>query len=202
VRAVEGSPDTARMAEAIVQARKDPLLIDFARLIAVHYGKMVEHFSGIEDRPVSAHNNKTLFLEGIDMWCRARFSPRAAARTTENPRDIVEYAMGPVYEALSLEAPETYRGGSRAEPPAYEGNPDDATALMLGLCATLDISPIRIRLGVREGQAVRAWGKVYADGKWYDTDINDPTLALGEAQEFEGYEELEVPLEMEEEEAA
>lgn len=194
------SLDTARMADIIVQARKDPLLIDFARLVAVHYGKMVEHFSGAEGKPVSAHNNKTLFLEGLDLWCRSRFNPRNASRSTEDPREIIAQAMNPVYEALSVEDPSTYRK-SAGELPAYVGSPDDATATMLGLCATLDISPIRIRLGLQDGVPVRAWGKVYADGKWYDSDINDPALALGEAREFQDYDELEVPLEMEEEAA-
>lgn len=200
MRVAEGSPDTARMADTIVQARKDPLMIDMARLVAVHYGKMVEHFAEREGSPISAHNNKTLFLEGLDMWCRARFNPRNAARATEDPREIIAQAMNPVYEALSLENPATYRGRS-GELPAYAGSPDDATATMLGLCATLDISPIRIRLGLQDGVPVRAWGRVYADGKWYDSDINDPALALGEAREFSDYDELEVPLEMEEEAA-
>jgi hypothetical protein len=189
------------MADMIVQARKDPLLIDFARLVAVHYGKMVQHFAGMEGSPVSAHNNKTLFLEGLDMWCRARFIPRNAARSTEDSREIITQAMNPVYEALSLEDPSTYRGKGGGELPAYAGSPEDATATMLGLCATLDIAPIRIRLGLQDGVPVRAWGRVYADGKWYDSDINDPALALGEALEFPDYDELEVPLEMEEEAA-
>lgn len=189
------------MADVIVQARKDSLLIDFARVLAAHYGKMIEHFSGLEQRPISAHNNKTLFLEGIDIWCRSRFT-RAGSQSVTDPREIVAWTMTPYYESMALDDPAAYRGARRGQPPAYEGNPDDATALMLGLCATLDIAPIRIRLGLVEGKPVRAWGRVHADGKWYDTDINDPALALGEHQEFEDYQELEVPLEMDEEEEA
>lgn len=199
---IEQSPDTERMANAIVQGRKDPLLIDCARLLATHYGKMIEHFSGLEKKPMSAHNNKTLFLDGLDLWCRSRFAGRNGNQGVENPRELAAWVMEPNYEALSLADPSQYRMKARGEPPAYVGSPDDATSCMLALCATLDIAPIRIRLGIRDGKAVRAWGKVYADGKWYDTDINDPNLALGEFGKFDDYEEMEVPLEMEEEEAA
>jgi hypothetical protein len=199
VKTTETRPDTDAMAKVIVDGRKDDLLVDFARLISVHYGKMVEKFSDLEGSPVSAHNNKTLFLEAIDLWCRATFTRKTGGRPTENPRDIIEWVMEPYYEALELEDPSQYRARSRGDQPAYSGDPDAATAIALALCACLDIQPIRIRLGIQAGEPVRAWGRVYADGKWYDTDVNDPALALGEHQEFEDYKEMEVPLEMEEE---
>lgn len=185
-----------RMAKAVGDARKDGLIVDFSRLICTHYGRMVEHFAALEGHPVSAHNNKTVFLEGIDLWCRAFLSdaPRPANGATEDPAVIIEHVMKPWYEALSMDDPSRYVMRPSAPPPAYVGDPTDAVCVALGACACLDVTPIKFRFGLRNGNPERVWGKVYADGKWYDTDVTDSRFALGEHAEFDGYEETEVPL--------
>lgn len=188
--------DVGRMAEAVADARKDGLVLDCARLVCVHYSRMVEHFAALEGRPVSSHNNKTLMLEGADIWCRAWFSdtPRAGAGRTSDPYEIITHVMRPWYEALSLDDPSRYRMSHMSPPPIYTGSPEDATCVMLGMCACLDVGAIRIKLGNRGGEPRRAWGKVQADGKWYDSDVNDAGLVLGEHGKFDSYEEIEVPL--------
>jgi hypothetical protein len=184
-----------RLAEKIANGRKDAVLVDCARLVGVHYGKMVEHFSSLEGHPVSAHNNKTLFLEGLDLWCRWLFSaPRESRGSTEDPREVVAHVMRPWYEALETDDPAAYRMPAQPPPPAYKGSPEDATCVALALNAGLDITPIRLVFGLKDGEPVRTWGKVQADGQWYDTDVNDPSLALGEKVEHEDYKEVEVPL--------
>lgn len=193
----DGLPDDLRrLAEKVANGRKDPLLVDCARLIGVHYGKMVEHFSALEGRPVSAHNNKTLFLEAFDTWCRAWLSPapRAASGTTEDPREVIAHIMRPWYEALELDNPAQYKMRPQEPPPAYVGSPEDATCAVLALSACLDITPVRFAFGMRDGQPERMWGKVKADDKWYDTDVNEPFFVLGNRPEYEKYEEIEVPL--------
>jgi hypothetical protein len=188
--------DVGRLTRAVVAGRKDELLIDCARLVAVHYGKMIEHFSGLEKRPISAHNNKTLFLEGLDLWSRARFfaDRNRGGRETENPREVVAAAMEPFYDALELDDPARWRPRGPRRPPAYVGDPADAQCAMLALCASLDITPVRLRFGIRDGSPERMWGRVQADGEWYDSDIADPSLALGERADFPEYREVEVPL--------
>lgn len=187
--------DTGRMAKAIADGRKDELLIDCARLVAVHYGKMVERFSALEGRPVSAHNNKTLFLEGIDLWCRKVFFGQAPqGPETDDPREVVAWWMGPFYEALELHDPAEYRVRRAGHAPVFVGRPEDAQCVMLALCASVEVAPIRIRLGLKDGRPERAWGFVHADRNWYDTDISVPSFVLGDHMEFPEYQEVEVPL--------
>jgi hypothetical protein len=188
--------DLRRLADKVANGRKDALLVDCARIIGVHYGKMVEHFSAREKRPVSAHNNKVLFLEGFDTWCRAWLSPapRAASGTTEDPREVIAHIMRPWYEALELDNPAQYQMRPQEPPPAYVGSPEDATCMVLALAACLDITPVRFAFGMRDDQPERMWGKVKADGEWYDTDVNEPFSLLGDRPDYPKYEEVEVPL--------
>ena len=110
--------DYKGLAACIAAGRKDELVIDFARLLSAHYGKMVEHFSS---GGVVAHNNKTLFLEAADVWSRKNFAPvalrngmgfmrnEAYGEETEDPRDVIDYYMTPWYESLKLDDPALYR---------------------------------------------------------------------------------------------
>lgn len=193
--------DFVRMAKAVGDARRDGLLVDFARLISVHYARMVGKFSAENGNPMSSHNNKTLFLEGIDLWCRARLSGahmglgrRAVVRSTTDPADVIEHAMKPYYEAMTLDDPSRYRMSRQEPPPLYTGNPVDALCLELGLCACLDITPIRFRVGLQDGRPERVWGRVQADEAWYDTDPAEPGFVLGDHAKYSAYREMEVPL--------
>lgn len=198
----EGDPfedlpdDLRRLARKVADGRKDAVFVDCARLVGVHYGKMVERISAAEGRPVSAHNNKTLFLEAFDTWCRALLSPapRPSSGATEDPREVFAHMMRPWYEAMELDDPSAYRMGRQAPPPAYVGTPEDATCAVLALAGCLDVAPVRFVVGVRDGRPERLWGRVLADGAWYDTDVNEPLAALGDRPQFDEYQEIEVPL--------
>jgi hypothetical protein len=191
--------DFGRMAKAVADARKDGLLVDFSRLICVHYARMVEHVSGLNGNRVASHNNKTLFLEAIDLWCRARLSgmPMGLGRrgpasgSTEDPAEVVEHAMRPYYEAMAMDDPSRYRIGRREPPPLYTGSPIDALCLELGLCACLDVTPIHFKVGLRDGKPERVWGRVQADEKWYDTDPSEPDFVLGDHAKYPEYQEME-----------
>lgn len=184
-----------RMAEKIADYRKDALMVDTARLVGVHYGKMVEHFSALENRPVSAHNNKTLFLEGIDLWSRKTFSVAGrGAPTTENPREVIAHVMRPWYEAMDLDDPSRYKLGRRPEKPRYVGSPEDLTCAMMGLAACLDITPMNLAFGMDGEQPREAWARVFADGNWYDSYVQGPEMVLGDRPDYSKVEEIEVPL--------
>lgn len=184
-----------RMIKGVQDCRKDEVMIDFARQIGTRFAAMVAHFSGQDGNNVSPHNNKTLFLEGIDIWCRANFSQQDGGRgpSTQKARDVIEHVMAPWYEAMELDDPSKYRG-SLTPPPAYVGDSVDATILMLGACACLEIQPLMFRFGLENGEPVHVWGRVMADGHWYDSDISDASLKLGQAQKFQKYEDVEIPL--------
>lgn len=192
----EGVSDDIRgMAEKVANGRKDPLLVDCARVVGVHHAKMVEFFSAAEGSPVSSHNNKTLFLDAIDLWCRRHFSTygRSGPRT-EDPKEVIAHIMRPYYEAMELDDPAEYRMGPQDPPPSYVGSPEDATCTALALCACLDVAPIRFAFGMRDDQPERMWGRVQADRKWYDTDVNEPDFVLGDRPDYSKVEEVEVPL--------
>lgn len=191
--------DPATMVGKIQKARSDALMIDFSRLICAHFGKMVEHYSKLEGNPVSAHNNKTLFVEAIDIWCRATLNQGTGlgmglARGEDDPKAIAEFVMTPWYEAMALDDPSAYRMGRRGPPPPYTGSAVDATVFQLGLAACLEIQPLRIAAGMEGGEIRHVWGKLKADGKWYDSDVSTPRLRLGERGEYAEYDEIEVPL--------
>lgn len=189
-----------RLAEAIRDIRKDAVMVDFSRVVCPQYGRMVEHFSALEGNPVSVHNNKTLFLEAIDIACRSYFSPMSPRQTmgeTSNPKAIIDHVMVPYYEALALGDPSKYRMGRRTPAPRYSGTVEDAVAVELGLLATLDVGPINLRFGGhKEGQTEvfdHVWGAVHADGKWYDTDIFE-SCQLGETPEYSIVRDVEIEL--------
>lgn len=189
--------DIGRMADAIQDARKDELLIDFSRLICPHFAAMVEHQTALEGNAVQAHNNKTIFLEAADVWCRTHFSraDRRAGRagTVRTARGLIERVMEPVYAAMELDDPSRFRGAFQ-EAPVYAGTYVDALCTELGLLACLEIQPVALRFGIENGAARHVWGIVRADGRWYDTDISEPGFKLGDHLKFKEYEEVEVPL--------
>jgi hypothetical protein len=186
--------EIGRMVDQIRAARKDGLYLDFSRLIGIHFGRMVEESAETEGKSVSAHNNKVLFLEAIDLWSRGAFA-RGIRKgpALGSARAVIAAVMEPVYEAMSLDDPSLWRGRLRT-PPAYNGPHVDAVAAELGLAACLEIVPIRLRFGIDQGVPKHVWGLVQADRRWFDTDISRPDLALGEHLEFEEYDEVEVPL--------
>lgn len=188
-------PAVGRLSKAVADGRKDGLLIDCARLVATHYGKMVEHFSTAEGSPIAAHNNKTLFLEGLDYWCRSLFTGQTGrSGSTEDPKDLILRVMEPWYEAMEQEDPSKYKMGRRLALPTYAGSPEDVIAVELGMLACLDVTPIQLRYGIEDGTPRRVWGRVQADGKWYDTDPTEGGFGLGNFVEHQNYQDVDIPL--------
>lgn len=184
-----------RMVGIVRDSRKDHLMIDFARQVATRFADMVEHFSRLEGHPESGHNNKTLFAEAIDIWFRAHFSEGADLRgpTTKDPREVIAHVMTPWYEAMALEDPSEYRP-RLTPPPVFVGDYADVVALELGACACLEIQPLQFRFGMEGGEPAHVWGRIHADGKWYDSDISRPDFKLGDRMKFEAVEDVEIPL--------
>jgi hypothetical protein len=182
-----------RMVKTAQDCRKDEVMIDFSRQIATRFAEMVEHFSKIQGYPVSAHNNKTLFLEGIDIWFRKNFQNNGSAPVTRDAKDVIVHAMAPWYQAMRLDDPSKYRG-SITPPPCFTGDYVEVVALMLGCCACLEIQPLQFRFGTEDGVPLHVWARVHADGKWYDSDVMEPTFKLGDVPKFQKYEDVEIPL--------
>lgn len=185
-----------RMAEKVAGYRKDALFVDTARLLGAHYGKMVEHFSLAENRPVAAHNNKTLFLEGIDLWSRRNFNgySRSYTRSTEDPREVIAHIMQPWYEALEMDDPSRYRMPKQEEKPAYFGSSEDLVCATMGLAACLDITPMSFAFGTENGEPKEMWARIHADGNVYDSCPQHAGAVLGDRPDYEKIEEIEVPL--------
>lgn len=190
--------DLNRMTDRVLEARTDHVLFDFSRVLGPQYARMVEKFSTLEGNVIPAHNNKTLFLEAIDLWGRKRLGaaqkPASDARRITDPREAVVYAMEPWYEAMDLENPGKYRLNRRESPPVYVGDEADAVALMMGMAACLDITPMRFVIGsLGEESSERVWSRIKADGNWYDSDIMRPGV-LGDRPDYPHYKEVEVGL--------
>lgn len=198
--------EIARMVKYVQDARKDPLIIDAARQICANYGKFIEAMSAREGRPISAHNNKTLYLEGIDIWCRDHFcyvndppnveviqTPRRMVKQTRVAREVIEHIMEPFYRQME-EADPSFHRGTFSPPPVFIGDCDEGATIVLALCACMDIGPCRFRFGGNEGTLHHVWARVNADGNWYDSDITEPEYRLGDFSQFEAFEEVEVPL--------
>jgi len=192
--------DLNRLTERVLDARTDHIYFDFSRVIGPQYAKMVEGFSTAEGNRIAAHNNKTLFLEAIDLWCRKRLGAAQEAsggKKIQDPRDAIVYAMKPWYEALELDNPSEYKMKRREPAPIYVGDEADAVATMMGLVACLDITPMRFVFGGRKENGKdsyeRVWAKIKADGNWYDSDIMTQGV-LGDRPDFPHYKEVEVAL--------
>lgn len=198
--------DLNRMTEQVLDARTDHIYFDMTRILGPQYARMVEKLSTLEGNKIEAHNNKTLFLEAIDLWGRRRLGAAQpglnrmgdnGARKITDPRDAIVYTMEPWYEALELQDPRQYRMKRREPAPLYVGDDADAAAAILGCAACLDITPLRFVFGGRKenGQEIyeRVWAKVRADGNWYDSDVMTPG-SLGDRPSFPHYKEVEVPL--------
>lgn len=193
--------DLNRMTERVLDARTDHVYFDMTRILGPQYARMVEKLSTMEGNKIEAHNNKTLFLEAIDLWGRRRLGagqrPESGSKETTDPRDAIVWTMQPWYEALEQQDPRQYKMGRRGACPVYVGDDADAAAAILGLAACLDITPLSFVFGGRkengEAKYDRVWARVRADGTWYDSDVMTPG-ALGDRPEFPHYKEVEVPL--------
>lgn len=194
--------DLNRMTDRVLDARTDHIYFDFSRIIGPQYAKIVEKVSTDEGNRIAAHNNKTLFLEAIDLWCRRRLGAdqpqNAGAKKIEEPREAIVYAMDQWYKALELENPSDYKLSRQGPPPVYVGDDVDAVATLMGLAACLDITPLRFVFGGRKVDGKedyqRVWARIKADGNWYDSDIMTPGAVLGDRPDFPHYKEVEVPL--------
>jgi hypothetical protein len=206
VQAPKADYDLNRMTEQVLDARTDHIYFDFSRVIGPQYAKMVEKFSTMEGNRIAAHNNKTLFLEAIDLWGRkrlgagqggTRMGAASNSRRIEDPRNAVVYSMEPWYEALELDDPSKYKLKRREPPPIYVGGEAEAVATIMGLAACLDITPMRFVFGGRKENGKdnyeRVWAKIKADGNWYDLDIMTPGV-LGDRPDFPHYKEVEVAI--------
>lgn len=194
--------DLNRMTDRVLDARTDHIYFDFSRVIGPHYAKIVEKVSTDEGERIPAHNNKPLFLEAIDLWCRRRLGAdqpkNPGAKKIEEPRDAIVHAMDQWYKALELDNPAEFKLSRQGPPPVYVGDDVDAVATLMGLAACLDITPMRFVFGGRKVDGKedyqRVWARIKADGTWYDSDIMTPGAVLGDRPDFPHYKEVEVPL--------
>jgi hypothetical protein len=198
--------EIGRMVKYVQDARKDPLMIDTARIICANFGKFVEEMSRRDGKTISAHNNKTIYVEAIDIWCREYFcyvndppnveviqtAPRMV-KQTKIPRDVIEHLMEPFYRAMEESDPSFHRS-SYTPPPMFIGDCDEAVTIFCSLCACMEIAPIRFRFGGNDGTLHHVWARVQADGNWYDSDLTEPNFKLGDFSNFQAYEEVEIPL--------
>lgn len=198
--------EIGRMAKYVAEARRDPVVIDAARMAASQWAKIVEQLSQEEGDPVDVHNNKTIALEGIDIWCRSHFvyqndpagiellqTPRRMVRYTRMPREVLAHFMEPFYRALEQENPSFDR--ARVAPaPVFSGDCDEGATIVCAMAAALDITPVSFAFGGNDETLHHTWARVKADGTWYDSDITEPTFRLGDRSNFDHYEEYEVPL--------
>lgn len=184
-----------RLVQMAKDCRKDEVMIDFARQTLPRFAEMVSHISNLEGNPVSAHNNKTSFLEGADVWFRRTFAspPVGGEARTSSARDIIVHVMRPWYEAMELDDPSKWNGRMSA-PPAYDGDPSDAVAIMLGACACLEIQPLQFAFGMEKDVPVYVWARAQADSRWYDCDIMNASAQIGQRPQFDKIEEVDIPL--------
>lgn len=110
--------EIGRMAKYVAEARRDAIVIDAARQAASRWARIVAQLSEEDGHPIDVHNNKTIALEGIDIWCRANFcyqndpagiealqTPRRMIKSTRVAREVIEHFMEPFYQALERENP-------------------------------------------------------------------------------------------------
>lgn len=198
--------EIGRMVKYVQEGRKDPLMIDTARMIASNYGDFVAEMGAREGREIPVHNNKTLYVEGIDLWCRQYFTyvndppnievvqtGRRMVKETKIGRDVVAAIMEPFYRAME-EADPSFDRSSYTPVPKFIGDCDEAAVIFCTLCACLDISPVQFRFGGNDGTLHHVWSRVQADGQWYDSDLTEPGYRLGDFSRFTSYESVEIPL--------
>lgn len=201
-REVSSAVDLQNLFMKVKEARRDDLVVDFARVLCPHYAKMVEEIAKGNGEVVVSHNNKVLFLESIDIWCRRRLGAdqdfSSGGKKITDPREAIDWAMEEWYQAMGLEDPSTYQPKRRGAAPIYVGVPEDAVALEMGIAASLDITPMVFVIGGRNegGKEVpeRIWARISADGTMFDTDINLAGASLGDKADFPVEQTVEVPL--------
>lgn len=198
--------EIGRMGRYVQEASKDPVVIDTARLAVSQWAKMVEEMSQREGRPVDTHNNKTIQLEGLDIWCRGHVvyvndpanreliqTTRRMVKTTKVPAEVLKVFIDPFYRAMELADPSFYRE-SYTPPQVVALDCDEAAVLICGLAAALDITPVAFRFGGNGDTLHHVWARIACDGTWYDCDLTEPRFQLGDYSDFEHFEEFEVPL--------
>lgn len=198
--------EIGRLVRYVQDGRKNPVVIQAARLASAHYAKFVEEMSAREGRPVDVWQNKVVQLEGLFLFCRHHFfyvndpeqievvsTPENQVRQTRVAIEVLRDIMEPFYRAMEARDPSFYRG-SYTPPRLYIGDCDEAIGLLLAMAAALQIVPVRFVFGGNGGQLHHVWARAYADGQFWDADLTERRFNLGEKLGFEAEEELEVPL--------
>lgn len=198
--------EIGRMAKYVAEARRDPVVIDAARMAASQWATLVARLSEQEGNPIDVHNNKTIALEGIDIWCRNHCvyqsdpagieliqTSKRMIKAAKMPRAVLESFMEPFYRALEKENP----AFSRVANPAAQicsMDCDEGAILVCSMAAAIDITPVAFAFGGDGGTLHHTWARVMADGTWYDSDITEPSYRLGEKSGFDHEEEYIIPL--------
>ena len=193
------------MQKYVQAARRDHIVIEAAKQMAARWTRMVEKMSAENGDPFSAHDDKLIQLEAIDIWCREYFcyvedpdgieliqTPRRMYKQTRVPQEVLEGIMRPFFKAMERADPSFHRG-DYPTPPLFIGDCDEAATMVLGLCSALRLGPLAFRFGGNNGMLHHVWAQVYANGEWWDSDVTEPGYELGDFTKFDHYESLEIP---------
>ena len=194
------------MVKYVQDARRDKVVIDTARIVATQYAAFIEQMSDERGERIDAYNNKVLFAQGLDLWCRYHFTyvndptayevtqtPNRMIRMTKVPIDVLRKIMEPFYAAMEELEP-TFHRGSHSPRAQFVGDCDEPHCVFLGMCACLDLGDPRFAFGGQGDHLHHVWGRIYIDEVPYDSDFTAPGLQFGEKLEFDNYDEVEIPL--------
>lgn len=156
--------EIGRLVRYVQDARRDPLVIDAARLVAAEYSRFAQEMASRQGQTIDIQNNKPLMVEGIDLFLRHHYfyvndpasieviqTPRRMIKETRVAKEVLVGIMEPFYRAMEESDPSFVRA-SYEPPPMFTGDCEEVVSLFLGMCGALDIVPVRFRFGGTGGR--------------------------------------------------
>lgn len=208
--------EIGRMAKYVDSARTDPWMAAFAANVCQRYGRLAGRIPGLDGKSLSAADQRLVFCEALDLWCREHFAyvndppnieviqtPKRMVKQTMVPVEVEKHILEPFYEEFEMANPSFYMKGY-VPPPLYFGDCDEAVCCYLGLCVSMprsgaamngpESAPVRcfFRFGGNDGTLHHVWAKVKVDEQDIDADHTEPGFKIGDFSRFEAYEEVEV----------
>ena len=168
-----------RMSKLILEGSRDPLVIITARKIAELSIDTARQLG----RPINDETKDLICLEGVHAWCRANFqflrdplgteliqTANRQLRSLDIPVKLAAGIWEPIRDAMASSAGKDAKKLTLPKP-KMTGDSDEAVIVSLALVVALNITPVKMRLGGRNGAVQYVWGAVLIDNNWLDFDI-------------------------------
>jgi hypothetical protein len=196
--------EIGRMIEYVIDAAKDPVVIDHVQEICSRYRDRANSMGQSEG--VDYPDDASLRRMAIEAWCREHYAyvndppnievlqtPRRMIKQTQVPPDVIRCLMEPFYNGFKEVLPAS-KVDAYEPPQITAGDCDEGADLELAQCAAAGIKPLYFEFGGHDDTLHHVWGSAFSAGEMVHSDLTEPDYKIGQHSKFPHYENVEIPL--------